>query len=61
MQGFNNAKITVNKDELDKIIKRYKKAKRYMRTGIYEVRKLNNTETYISGLINEAKEDPPVL
>lgn len=61
MQGFNTPKVILNKDKLDDVIRQYKRAKRYMRSGIYEVRKLDNTETYISNLINEAKEDPPVL
>jgi hypothetical protein len=30
-----------------------------MRTNVYQVQVMDGTETYISGLIKEAKSDPP--
>lgn len=62
MSGFENKKITasINKEELNNIIRKYKKAKKYMRSGIFAVRTMEGTENYISALINESN-DPSLL
>lgn len=49
----NKAKVNVNADELLKITKKYKKLKKYMKSNIYELHSLNQTETYISNLLKE--------
>jgi hypothetical protein len=59
MSGFEDAKVRIKTDELDKVIKRYKKAKKFMKSTIFAIKTLDGTETYISGLIKEAQEDPP--
>jgi len=51
--GFNKLRVNLNKDEFNKIIRKYKNAKRYMKSGIFAVRTMNGTETYISGLLKE--------
>lgn len=56
-QGF---RAIVDKDELNKIIRKYKKAKKYMRSGLYTVKTMDGTENYISGLVKEAENDPSV-
>lgn len=58
--GFDNPKVTVNTDELNKIIRKYKKVKKYMRSPIYNIKTMDGTESIVSDLINEAKEDPVV-
>jgi hypothetical protein len=60
MSGFGDAKVRINTDELNNIIKRYKKAKKYMKSTLFTVKTLDGTESYISGLIKEAQDDPPV-
>jgi len=60
--GFGENKkvrISVNRAEINKIIKKYKKAKKLIRTNMYQVQVMDGTETYISGLIAEAEADPP--
>lgn len=57
-QGF---RAIVDKDELNKIIRKYKQAKKYMRSSLYTVKTMDGTENYISGLIKEAQDDPPVV
>jgi hypothetical protein len=57
--GFEKPKVIINKDELNNIIRKYKKTKKYMRSPIYDIKTMDGTESYISGLINEIKEDPP--
>lgn len=55
----NGFKVSINKDEINKLIKKYKKAKKIMKSNLYQVQVMDGTETYISGLINEAQTDPP--
>lgn len=59
-QGFDKPKVTVNSDELNKIIRKYKKVKKYMRSPIYNIKNMDGTESLVSELIKEAKEDPVV-
>ena len=49
------AKITIDQREVVKLMKEYKGIKKYMRSALFEVKKLDGTETYISSLIEEAK------
>jgi hypothetical protein len=50
------ARITIDQSEVDKLMKEYKSIKKYMRSPIFEVKKLDGTETYINTLINESKD-----
>jgi len=50
------AKITLNQREVDKLMKEYKGIKKYMRSPLFEVKKLDGTETYINSLIEESKD-----
>jgi hypothetical protein len=59
-QGFDKPKVTVNSDELNKIIRKYKKVKKYMRSPIYNIKNMDGTESLVSDLIKEAEEDPVV-
>jgi putative IMPACT (imprinted ancient) family translation regulator len=52
-------KMSINKDEINKLIKKYKKAKKIMKSNLYQVQVMDGTETYISSLISEAQSDPP--
>lgn len=56
MSGFKNkVKVTLNVDEVDKLLKRYKKIKKYMKSNFYHLQVINGTETIVSNLL----EDPP--
>lgn len=61
--GFGNKnetfKVSINKQEINNIIKKYKKAKKIMKSNLYQVQVIDGTETYISGLIKESEGDPP--
>lgn len=57
--GFNKAKAIINKNELNDIIRKYKKAKKYMRSSLFTIKTIDGTENYISGLIKESEADPP--
>ena len=58
--GFSVEKIEVQiyKDEVKKLLKQYKKIKKYQRSSIFEVKTMDGTETYVSQLIKEIQENP---
>ena len=52
------AKVIINDDEVNKLLKRYKKVKKYMKSPLFAVKTMDGTENYVSSLIKEATEDP---
>ena len=50
--------ITVDMDTIPKILKEYKKIKKYQKSSLYAIRKMDGTEKVISSLVQEALEDP---
>jgi hypothetical protein len=58
--GFSEEKIEVSiyKDEVKKLLKQYKKIKKYQRSSIFEVKNMDGTETYISNLLKEVEDNP---
>lgn len=59
-EGFSEEKIEVSiyKDEVKNLLKKYKKIKKYQRSSIFQVKTMDGTETYISELIKEVQENP---
>jgi len=59
-EGFSEEKIEVSiyKDEVKKLLKKYKKIKKYQKSLIFEVKTMDGTENYVSKLIKEAEENP---
>ena len=58
-EGFNNnLKVEINNDEVSKLLKEYKKIKKYMKSPLYEVKKLDGTEKVVSELLNEYYDNP---
>ena len=58
-EGFNNKlKVEINRDEVDKLLKEYKKIKKYMRSPLYQVKKIDGTEKVVSELLNEYYDNP---
>jgi hypothetical protein len=59
-EGFSEEKIEVSiyKDEVKNLLKKYKKIKKYQKSAIFEVKTMDGTETYVSQLIKEAEENP---
>jgi predicted hydrolase (HD superfamily) len=54
-----SVKISINRQEINNIIKKYKKAKKLMKSNLYQVQVMEGTESYISSLIQEVEGDPP--
>lgn len=55
MSGF--ARAIVDDKELDKLLKKYKKVKKYMRSNLYEMRNLDGTEQIVSKLLEDTPND----
>ena len=54
-EGFSEEKIdiAINKDEVKKLLKKYKKIKKYMKSPLYQVHVMDGTETIVSELLND--------
>ena len=59
-EGFSEEKIEVSiyKDEVKNLLKKYKNIKKYQKSSIFEIKTMDGAETYISQLIKEAEENP---
>lgn len=59
-EGFSGEKIEVSiyKDEVKKLLKKYKTIKKYQRSSIFEVKTMDGTEKYVSEMIREVEENP---
>lgn len=45
--------VIIHTDEVGKLLKSYKKVKKYMRSNLYDVKKMDGTETRVSELIDK--------
>jgi hypothetical protein len=60
-EGFSEEKIdiAINKNEVKKLLKKYKKIKKYMRSPLYELKTMDGSEELVSNLLKEIEDDPP--
>jgi len=65
MSGFRNessadnkAEVVIYKDEVEKLLRKYKKIKKYMKSPLFAVKSMDGTEEYVSKLVEEAEENP---
>lgn len=58
-EGFNNkVKVTVDPDQINELLKEYKKIKKYMRSSLYQVKKIDGSEKVVSELLDKYYDDP---
>lgn len=59
-EGFSeeNVEVSIYKNEINKLLKKYKKIKKYQRSSIFEIKSMDGTENYVSQLIKESQENP---
>jgi phosphoenolpyruvate-protein kinase (PTS system EI component) len=59
-EGFNSGKVkvTIDRDEVQKLLKEYKKIKKYMKSPLFTVKTMDGTEKVVSSLLTEAEENP---
>tara|TARA_B100001175_G_scaffold64109_1_gene52270 strand:+ start:397 stop:609 length:213 start_codon:yes stop_codon:yes gene_type:complete len=55
-QDLNN--YSVDMKEMKKVMKKYKKMKRYMKSSMYEINKLSGKKTFIDKLVDKYGENP---
>lgn len=53
-----DANITIDLDNIADVVKQYKKIKKYQKSSFYTIKQIDGTETIISSLIEEAKQNP---
>lgn len=60
-EGFGKNKVTVNavvnKNELNKLIKQYKKIKKYKKSSIYTLKLMDGNEELITSLLKEFEDE----
>ena len=58
-EGFSeeSIEVSINKNEVNKILKKYKKIKKYMRSPLFEIKKMEGTETIVRDLLKEIDSD----
>jgi hypothetical protein len=56
-EGFSEEKIevSVNKNEVKNLLKRYKKIKKYMRSPVFTIKTLDGTEKVVSELLRDSE------
>ena len=50
--------ISIDLDNIDDILKQYKKIKKYQKSSLYAIKSMDGTEEIVSSLIKEAEENP---
>ncbi len=53
-----DAKITIDLDNIDHVIKQYKKIKKYQKSSLYAIKTMDGTEDIVSSLLKEAEDNP---
>lgn len=61
MSGFGDYNVEfegldMNQDQVQALVKKYKKLKKYQKSSLYAVKTIDGTETIISKLIDEAQD-----
>ena len=56
-EGFSEEKIEVaiNTNEVNKLLKKYKKIKKYMRSPLFTIKNIDGTEKLVSDLLKEVE------
>ena len=49
---------TVNMEEMKKVVKKYKKIKKYTKSNLFQIQKLSGQKTIIDELMDEYKQNP---
>ena len=48
--------VNINPDEMQKVVKKYKKLKKYMKSSLFEIKKLDGNEEIIKKLVEGVEE-----
>lgn len=58
-EGFSeeSIEVSINKNEVNNILKKYKKIKKYMRSPLYAIKEMDGSESIVSELLKELDTD----
>jgi len=59
-EGFDKVEfdLPIKNDEVKKLLKKYKKIKKYMKSPLFTVKTMDGTEEIVKSLLEEAEENP---
>lgn len=60
-KGFNNdfkVEFELPREDLNKLLKEYKKIKKYQKSSLFAIKTMDGTEEIVSSLVKEAEENP---
>ena len=49
-------KVSINQEEYKKVLKKYKKIKKYMKSNLFQIKMMDGTEQLVTELTKEANE-----
>ena len=49
-------KVHMNREEYKKLLKKYKKTKKYMKSNLFQIKKMDGTEQFVTQLLKEAEQ-----
>jgi len=52
------AVVVIDESEVGKLLKQYKKIKKYQKSSLFAIKTMDGTEEIVSSLIKEAEENP---
>ena len=55
-KGF-DVEFEVPQDQIDQLLKKYKKIKKYQKSSLFAVKTMDGTENVVSKMIEEAKQE----
>jgi|TARA_Y100000289_G_scaffold44939_1_gene44851 hypothetical protein len=55
--GF-DVRIEMPKEDIDKLLKKYKGLKKYQKSNLFAVKTMDGTENIISKMVQEVEDDP---
>ena len=55
--GEESIEVSINKNEVNKILKKYKKIKKYMKSPLYTIKEMDGTENIVRNLLKEMDTD----
>ncbi len=58
-EGFSeeSIEVSINKNEVNNLLKKYKKIKKYMKSPLYTIKEMDGTENIVSNLLKEVDTD----
>jgi hypothetical protein len=58
-EGFSeeSIEVSINKNEVNNLLKKYKKIKKYMKSPLYTIKEMDGTENIVRNLLKEMDTD----